>query len=185
MRVSVTFRHMEPTEAIRDYAERKLLKVKRYLDEPIESNVVLSIEKYRNIADVTLSAGRNVLNCKEETDDIYSAIDKALDKLERQVKKQREKVRAKKGRGKLDHDAFVAETDGFDEAAEQQPEWERRIAATEVAEIKPIGLEEAVLWMDSHAASDLLVFTNATNQKIHVLYRRKDGDFGLILAGGE
>jgi putative sigma-54 modulation protein len=176
---------MEPTEAIREYAERKLLKVKRYLDEPIESNVVLSIEKYRNIADVTLSAGRNVLNCKEETDDIYSAIDKSVDKLERQVKKQKEKTRGKKGRGKPDHDAFVAEAETADVAVEQQPEWEKRIAATEVAEIKPIGLEEAVIWMDSHATSDLLVFTDSDNRKIHVLYRRKDGDLGLILAGGE
>lgn len=100
MRISVTFRHMEPTEAIREYAEAKLAKVKRYLDEPIEANVVLELEKYRHIAEVTLNAGRNVINCKEETNDIYGAIDLAMDKLERQIKKQKDKIRSKKGRAK-------------------------------------------------------------------------------------
>ncbi len=100
MRISVTFRHMEPTEAIREYAEAKLAKVKRYLDEPIEASVVLELEKYRHIAEVTLNAGRNVINCREETNDIYGAIDLAMDKLERQVKKHKEKIRSKKGRVK-------------------------------------------------------------------------------------
>jgi putative sigma-54 modulation protein len=171
---------MEPTDAIREYAERKLQKVKRYLDEPIEASVVLSVEKYRNIADVTLSAGRNVLNCREQTEDIYSAIDMALDKMERQIKKQKEKIKAKKGRGKPDREAFAQEVEGLDIAAEQQPEWERRIGQTRTAEAKPISLEEAVLWMDANIHSDLLVFKNVADQKIHVIYRRKEGDLAVI-----
>jgi putative sigma-54 modulation protein len=171
---------MEPTDAIRDYAEKKLYKVKRYLDEPIEANVVLSVEKHRNIAEVTLSAGRNVMNCSEVTDDIYSAIDRALDKVERLTKKQKEKVRDKKGRTKPDRDVFVQEVEIADTAEEQRPEWERRIATTEAAELKPIGLEEAVMWMDTHPNSDYLVFTNAIDRQINVMIRRRDGDFTLV-----
>ncbi|MDP8221849.1 MAG: ribosome-associated translation inhibitor RaiA [Candidatus Lernaella stagnicola] len=182
MKVNVTFRHMEPTTAIKDYVEKKLAKVKRYVDEPIEANVVLSLEKYRNIAEVTLSAGRNVTNCEEETDDIYSAIDKVMDKLERQLKKQKDKIRGKKKGGRPGHREFVTRVEAHDVGAEAAPEWEKRIAVTEDANLKPVGVEEAVLWMDMNPKSDFLVFTNSTDGKINVMYRRKDGQFGLIRA---
>ena len=119
MRVSVTFRHMDPTEAIREYAEAKLAKVKRYLDEPIEANVVLELEKYRHLAEVTLNAGRNVINCREETNDIYSAIDMVMDKLERQVKKHKDKIRSKKGRAK-DFGVLEGPPAGLEEAGETE-----------------------------------------------------------------
>ncbi|NLH50306.1 MAG: ribosome-associated translation inhibitor RaiA [Myxococcales bacterium] len=185
MRISVTFRHMEPTEAIKEYAERKLAKVKRYLDEPIEANIVLSIEKHRNIAEMTLTAGRSSINCTEETDDIYSSIDNALTKLERQIKKQKDKTRSKKGRSKPEHDAFVQKVEDIDEEAAHQPEWMKRIAVTEGAMPKPIGVQEAVVWMDANPASELLVFTEVDSKRINVLYRRKSGDFGLIQTQGE
>jgi len=182
MRISVTFRHMEPTDAIKDYVVKKLNKVNRYLDEPIEATVVLSLEKYRNIAEVTLSAGRNVINCTESTDDIYSAVDKTLDKLERQIKKQKQKVRSKKNRTKPDREAFVQEAEAQDEAAEQQPDWEKKIAVSETADLKPIGLEEAVMWMEDNPGADFLMFTNSHDNRVNVIYRRKQGDFGLIQA---
>jgi len=180
MRINVTFRHMEPTDAIKDYVEKKLAKIGRYVDEPIEASVVLSIEKYRNIAEVTLSAGRNVINCAEETDDIYSAIDKTVDKVERQVKKQKEKVREKKKGSKPGHREFADHADALDEGEQQAPDWERRIAVTETTDLKPIGIQDAVVWMDANPKSDFLVFTNSTDSRINVMYRRRDGDFGLI-----
>jgi len=180
MRVSVTFRHMEPTAAIREYAEAKLMKVKRYLDEPIEANVVLSIEKYRHIAEVTLNAGRNVINCTEETNDIYSAIDMVLEKLERQVKKQKEKTRSKKGRQNYGREQFEATADMIDAAAESEPEWVKRITLMESNHAKPIDLEEAVLWLDDHPSSEFLLFTNASSARLNVMYRRRNGDYGLI-----
>jgi ribosome hibernation promoting factor len=182
MRINVTFRHMEPTDAIKDYVEKKLAKVKRYIDEPIDATVVLSVEKYRNIAEVTLSAGRNVINTTEQTDDIYSAIDLAVDKIERQVKKQKEKMRAKKKGAKPGHMEFESNADAIDEAEAQAEAWEQRIAVTEMADPKPIGLQDAVVWMDANPQSDFLVFTNSTDSKINVMYRRKDGNFGLIHA---
>ncbi len=182
MKISVTFRHMEPTTAIKEYVEKKLAKVKRFLDEPIEANVVLGVEKYRNIAEITLSAGRNVINCQEQTDDIYSAIDKTVDKVERQLKKLKDKVRGKNKGGRPGHLEFVSRADAIDEGEEAAPEWEQRIATTEKSNLKPIGVEEAVLWMDANQKSDFLVFTNSTDSKINVMYRRKDGDFGLIEA---
>jgi len=96
MRVSVTFRHTEPTEAIKEYANQKLKKVKKYLSEPIDINMVLSVEKFRHTAEVTLTADRNVINCQEETQDMYSAIDRVSDKLERQIKKAKGRFHTKR-----------------------------------------------------------------------------------------
>lgn len=180
MRVSVTFRHMEPTAAIKEYTESKLAKVKRYLDEPIEANVVLEVEKYRHIAEVTLNAGRNIINCTEETSDIYSAIDKAMDKLERQIKKQKAKRRSKKGRTKVERETFNMRADSFDIGEANKAEWEKRIIHSERINAKPIRLEDAVLWMDVNPNKGLLVFTNADNSEINVMYRLKEGDYGLI-----
>ena len=99
MNFSVTFRHMEATDAIRDYAEQKLGKVKKYLTEPIEFNVVLKVEKHRHIAEITLSSERKTFNCSEKTEDMYSAIDKAADKLERQVKRAKDRIQTKRTSG--------------------------------------------------------------------------------------
>jgi len=97
MRIAVTFRNMESSEALKDYAHQKFSKVQKYLDEPIEANIVLTREKFRQRADVTLVANRTTINGMEETSDMYEAIDKCADKLERQVKKFRQKrVRNKK-----------------------------------------------------------------------------------------
>lgn len=99
MKFSVTFRHTEPTAAIKEYAMKKLGKVRKYLNEPIDINVVLSVEKHRHIAEVTLTANKKVINCKESTEDMYSAIDRVADKLERQIKKAKDRIQTKRYAG--------------------------------------------------------------------------------------
>jgi len=85
MQVSVTFRNMESKEAFREYAQEKISKLKKYLDTPLEANVVLTAEKHRQIAEVNLLANRLTLNAREETEDMFSALDGVVDKLERQL----------------------------------------------------------------------------------------------------
>ncbi len=93
MHVTVTFRHMESSAPLRSYAEEKSDRIARYLHEPIEIHWVLSVEKIRHIADATVVAGGVTVKACEETDDLYSAIDGALEKLEKQVRKHKEKVK--------------------------------------------------------------------------------------------
>ncbi len=95
MRISVTFRHLDSSEALKDYAAQKLSKVNKYFDGPINANVVLGVEKFRQIAEITVSSGKFTVSCKEETNDMYQSIDRVLDKLERKVKRQRDKLRRK------------------------------------------------------------------------------------------
>jgi len=96
MRVLVTFRHFEADDAVRSYAKEKVLKLKKYLERPVEARVVLSVEKFRNIAEATITGDGYTINGVEKTDDMYSAIDKLVGKLERQIMKHRGKTRSRR-----------------------------------------------------------------------------------------
>ena len=96
MQTSVTFINLDPSEALKAYASEKLDRFDKYVDNPAKANVVLTVEKFRHIADINISADGFVVNGHEETSDMYSAIDMALDKIEKQIKKN--KTRYKKRR---------------------------------------------------------------------------------------
>ena len=113
MQVLVTFRNMEPTDALKDYATAKLLKIKKYIDEPIKAEVVLKIEKFRHSAEVTLNVNRSVLFSVVETEDMYSAIDGVIDKLEQQARKHKTKL--KKHLSPNGHERHVAHLEGEEE----------------------------------------------------------------------
>ena len=176
MDISVTFRRMKPTESIRIYAEEKVSKIKKYLDAPIEAHVVLSVEKFRHIADVTLSVNGILIKGIEETDDMYSAIDQVMDKLEAQVKKSRSKIRKRRTEGRKGASTF--EQEESDEEGSLGPDTPRIEVERLVA--KPIDPEEAALQL-SASQQDFLVFRNSRSEEINVIYKRKDGNLGLVL----
>src|SRR5258708_939614 len=97
MQVMVTFRHVEPSEGLRQHAEDKIQRIHKFLRRPIEAHVILEVLKHRHIAEVQLSANHLNINAREETTDLYSAIDLAVTKIERQVKKHVAKVKDRKG----------------------------------------------------------------------------------------
>ena len=85
MQIKLSFRHIEPSDPLKLYVEDKLSRVKKYLEEPIEAHVVLRVEKFRHIAEVSIDASGLRLNSAEETDDMYSSIDLLVDSLEAQA----------------------------------------------------------------------------------------------------
>jgi len=93
MQIQVTFRNMESTQALKEYASAKLDKIRKYIDEPIKAEVVLKVEKFRHIAEITLNVNRSMINGTMETEDMYSAIDQAVDKVMRQVRKHKTKLK--------------------------------------------------------------------------------------------
>ena len=94
MKVSVTFRHTEPTDALKQYAEEKIHRLGKYFSQPLDAHVVLSVEsKERQSAEVELHAHGTMIHGKEQTEDLYSAIDLVTDNLKRQVRKQKDKTK--------------------------------------------------------------------------------------------
>ncbi|MGC8602090.1 MAG: ribosome hibernation-promoting factor, HPF/YfiA family [Desulfomonilaceae bacterium] len=176
MQVSVTFRHMEPSEALKNYVQDRTTKLTKYIDRPLESQVTLSVQKFRQMADVVINANGLRISGQETHEDMYAAIDLVMDKMERQVKKYRERIRKHKpSQGKeLKWRREIYEPESFEDDKEPV------IVKTENYFIKPMSVDEAAMQMDlSH--QDFLVFNNALTQTINVVYRRKDGNYGLIV----
>jgi len=163
---------MEPTESLKAYAEEKLSKIKKYLDAPMEAHVVLEVEKFRHMADVTVNIDGTRIKAYEETEDLYSAIDMVMDKIENQVKKHRSRLRERRAETSKGEQALAS-------AAAAEGAAEEPTISVETLVAKPMDPEEAAMQL-SASRQDFLVFRNARSREINVIYKRKDGNIGLI-----
>lgn len=177
MQIQVTFRHVEPSEAVKEYARDKVGRIQKYLDGPVEANVTLGVEKHRHEADVNIVAGSLKIHGRETTGDLFSAIDLVTDKLDKQVKRYREKLQGmnRRGRNRAEEQAFKMEVFEAESLAEESP----RIIMSKRLTAKPMDADEAAMQLDL-SQENFLVFTNARSGALNVIYRRSDGNFGLI-----
>jgi putative sigma-54 modulation protein len=172
MDIIVTFRHIDSTESLKEYAEEKLSKIGKYFDFPVEAHIVLAAEKFRRMADVTINVNGTVIKAEEETEDLYSAIDQVMDKIETQVKRYRDKTRSR--RSKSDGPLNSGQGDEAGEVTTDEPD-----IKIEKLVAKPMDAEEAAMQL-TISQQDFLVFRNPRSGDINVIYKRKDGDLGLI-----
>ncbi|NNF99877.1 MAG: ribosome-associated translation inhibitor RaiA [Desulfobacteraceae bacterium] len=174
MQTSVTFKKIDPSDPLRKYVSDKLDRMDKYLNNPAEASVVLSVEKFRHCAEINIVGDRLNIFGKEETEDMYSAIDMVLDKLEKQIKKSKQKNRERRGGGHL-----KAQGEAINEARGLSEDDRERVVMIQNIEYKPMDIDEAIMQMDL-VNDNFLVFTNAKSDRVNVLYRRKDGNYGLI-----
>ncbi|MBF0224850.1 MAG: ribosome-associated translation inhibitor RaiA [Desulfobacterales bacterium] len=173
MNTSVTFKNIEPSDHLKSYVQDKLNRFDKLLDYHAEANVFLSIEKFRHIAEINLIGDRLNINCKEETtENMYSAIDIALNKLEKQIKKSKQKVRNRRGASKTKEIGTLGNIEAESE------EFDEEIIVEDIV-YKPMDIEEAVMQMGIRE-DDFFVFTNSKTDRVNVLYHRNDGKYGLI-----
>jgi len=179
MQTSVTFKNLDPSDHLKTFVQEKLDRFDRLLDNPAEANVVLSVEKFRHIAEVNIIGDRLNINGKEETNDMYSAIDMVIDKLISQIKKSKQKIRKRRVSAKAKgRDKGRA----YDRMAYPETSASPQIRVQNI-DYKPMDVDEAVLQMDL-VDDQFFVFTNSRTERVNVLYRRKDGDYGLIQPSG-
>lgn len=175
MKIIFKGKHIEVTDAMRNYIEKRLNKIERHFDHILEVIVTLSVEKNRQIVEATLQASRALIRAEEETDDMYASIDKVADKLERQIQKYKEKYLQKthpcSERKRLVNEGVNVE--------DSEPDKIVKIVRTKRFAIKPMSVEEAAMQMDL-LGHNFFVFANDNTNKVNVLYKRKDGNFGLI-----
>ena len=165
-------RNFEITDALKAYTEKKLARLMKYFEpEKMEAQVMMSMQRGIHTLEVTINVRGLLLRCEEKTGDMYASIDGAADKLERQIHKFKTRIN-RKIRG--DKPALPAAQPATQEAEEAV------IVKTKRFAYKPMTAEEAVMQMDL-LGHDFFVFTN-TDDKGHicVVYRRKDGNYGLI-----
>jgi len=175
MKIIFKGKHIEVTDAMRNYIEKRLSKIERHFDHILEVIVTLSVEKNRQIVEATLQASRALIRAEEETDDMYASIDKVVDKLERQIQKYKKKYFQKPhpsiGKKGLANKEVNVEDSKQDKIA--------RIVKTKRFAVKPMSVEEAAMQMDL-LGHNFFVFANDNTNQVNVLYKRKDGNFGLI-----
>lgn len=183
MDITVTFRHVESSDSLKAYAEEKVLKMDKYFDFPVEVYIVLAVEKFRRMADVTLNVNGTVIKAVEETEDMYSAIDQVMDKIEKQVKRYRDKNTRKRRSERRSENLknnggnSMEEMEDTEETADLGHD-EPGIAIEKLA-AKPMDPEEAALQFNL-SQKDFLVFRNSHSREINVIYKRKDGNLALI-----
>jgi putative sigma-54 modulation protein len=177
--VKVTGRHVSITEAIKTYAIGKVDQL--HLDYPriIEAQVILDVEKHRHFAEIILHCNNHItIEASEETDDMYASIDGSIGKIARQMRKYKTKImrQHRPRRNEVQHfEEQVLSLDGFELHEEAEP----LVMQTERYPVKPMFIDEAVLQLEM-SSRQFVVFLNAKTEKINVLYRRKDGGFGLM-----
>ena len=184
MQVNITFRGMESTESLKSYVKERIEHVEKYFDRSVEAHAVLSLERYLHHADITIQAGSYLLRGKTRSEDMYKSIDEAVDKIEKQLKRYKDKLKSTK-RGREDestlrghHQVFAAPAEHDEgEAWTEGP----KVIRSDEFSVKPMSVEEAIMQMDL-LNNEFLVFTNAKTSDVNVVYRRKDGHFGLIEA---
>ncbi|MCM3443054.1 ribosome hibernation-promoting factor, HPF/YfiA family [Metabacillus halosaccharovorans] len=180
MRYNVRGENIEITPALREYAEKKIGKLERYFEESVDANVNVNLKYYndqQSKIEVTIPMTDLVLRAEENHQDMYAAIDLVVNKLERQIRKHKTKVNRKlreQGAPKFVFSNYQPEGLPQDELDEEE-----EVVRTKRFNLKPMDSEEAILQMDMLGHS-FFVYTDAKTNKTNVVYKRKDGKYGLI-----
>jgi len=177
---------METTDALKSHVETRLQKLRGHFDRVIDADVVLSVEKHRHIAEITLHANGIRIHGKESSGDMYASVDAVVEKLDKQVRKFKDRInryQPRKGKEAREYSHNIIAFDGprAEEASESaEPELGgHRIVLREKLAMKPMSVEEAAMQLEL-ADEKFLVFSNADTQQVNVVYAREDGTYGLV-----
>jgi putative sigma-54 modulation protein len=167
---------METNEGVKAYVKEKVEKLQKYVENPREVHVVLAVEKFRHIAEITIVGNGGVFNSQGRDNDLYAAIDQMVDKMERQIRERREKVRRKRATPSSSKNILPRSAKAGDGKEEENIPYliqrKRSIA-------KPMSLDEALSQLHL-LKKDFLVFINSDSGQMNVVYRSKNGGYGWV-----
>lgn len=174
MKMNFTGKNMEVTDALREVTEKKLSKLEKYFQKDIEGNVTFSTQKNEKRIEVTINLPGTIIRAEEASDDMYASIDSAVDVLERQIRKYKTRLQKRQQN---------TETIRFENVmplqVEEKDDDSPKIVRRKVFGLKPMSYEEAILQMEL-LRHNFFVFMDADTDEISVVYKRKDGDYGII-----
>src|SRR5690606_15739501 len=170
---------VQVTDALRDYAEKKLSRLEKYFDPSVTSevNVTLSVTKGLHTVEVTIPLSGLFLRAEEVSEDMYASIDLVVDKLERQIRKHKTRINRRGRQGIGTKEVFRNVNTNSVSVIDEEDEFE--VVRTKYFTFKPMDLEEAILQMNM-LGHNFFVFTNAENKAVNAVYKRNDGKYGLI-----
>ncbi|MCJ7681821.1 MAG: ribosome-associated translation inhibitor RaiA [Candidatus Aminicenantes bacterium] len=169
MNINFTARHTHITPEIKKYCERRLKSIEKKLGAEVEADIILSTEKYRNIAEVNIKSRLTQLNTEEETSDMMSSLDAAFDQLDRRTRKEKEKLRKRKRRKQIEEGPVLP----------AEEETRKKVIRSQDYSLKPMSVEEALIQLDI-GKREVYIFRLSESDRWAVVYKRRDGHFGLI-----
>ncbi|GAB4546034.1 MAG: ribosome-associated translation inhibitor RaiA [Thermodesulfovibrionia bacterium] len=167
MNIIINGRHMDLTDNLKNYAQEKIGKFKRYLNGITEAIVTMSVEKYRHRVEVTLKVNGSIIQAEGITGEMYSSIDEVVEKLERQIKRYKEKMVSHR-KNKKEVPVTTATEEG-----------RTLVIKRKTIDAKPMSVEDAAMHIEM-SDKHFFVFTNAHSGNVNVIYKRGDGNLGLI-----
>lgn len=174
MRVSVIGKNMIATPALKEMVEKKISKVEKFFEPEVDAKATLSVQKNKQKIEVTIPFNGVILRAEEASDDMYKSIDLVVSKLERQIRKQRTKLSRK------NHESLrFAQLDEVAVGASNDIEENGKVVRVKKFGVKPMSVEEAVLQMEL-IGHNFFLFQDSEDNKVNVIYKRKDGDYGLL-----
>ncbi|MGU3471492.1 ribosome hibernation-promoting factor, HPF/YfiA family [Paenibacillus sp. D51F] len=182
MNYNIRGQNIQVTDAMREYVEKKLNRLEKYFDAPLntDSNVTMAVHKGRHGVEVTIPMTGVILRAEEKSPDMYASVDTVVDKLERQIRKYKTKVNRKFRQNESIKTLF--REDDVSSVQLQDPEDDLEVVRMKKFQLKPMDVEEAILQMDMVGHS-FYVFSNIETKEVNVVYRRNDGKYGLIEQG--
>lgn len=182
MHIQVRGEHMDVTPALEDYAQRKIGRLERYFDAPPEKEVAVTMSVVGGVhrIEVTMLLHGVVFRAEEQSEDMYASADLVVDKLEQQLYRNKQKLNQRfRDQGLRTRIKASAENGAFSLAAHTDDEAEHQIVRTKRFPMKPMDVDEAVMQLDL-LGHDFYMFMNATTDEVNVIYRRNEGNYGLI-----
>jgi len=184
MQVSITGHHVELTDAMKSYVNDKLQHLKHSFDHVVDVHVVLTVEKFRQNCDVSMQVSGINIHGSHETDNMYASIDGVMDKLNRQLKRYRAKLRKRQTQHgqrvtheiKVSHRVLDVKVDQEELSENDAP----NVVNHETLEAHMMSVDEAVMQMELDENQKVLLFTNAESSALNALYRRSDGSLNWI-----
>ena len=161
------------TSAMKEYIEEKLSKLDKYLEnsENVRANVIVKVKNHEQIVEITIPLKAFILRSEEAKEDFYAAVDKTIDKLERQIRKNKTKLMSKHVK--------VAQEFNFTSFEAEEDEEEKKILKRKTVEVKPMDEEEAIIQMEL-LGHQFYMYKDSDTNKAAVVYKRKDGHYGII-----
>jgi putative sigma-54 modulation protein len=179
VQISIDGRHIEVTDAIREYIEKKLQKLKKFFPFLIDVHVVLYTQKLQQTVEITIKANRFTVHGEERSNDLYASVDKVISKLDSQIQKYKGRIvhnHQKQPRPDKDLNLNISV---YDRETVETEDQEVNVIHSKRLAIKPMSIDEAVMQMDL-IDQNFLVYRNDKSKSINVIYRRNDGHYGLI-----
>lgn len=177
MKITTTARHYELTPALRDYAEKKVFNLKKYFDQIVNAHITFSLEKYRHAVEIKVHVNGRDFKSREESEDMYASIDRAVDKLERQILKHKGKMKSRKTNFRIADLEYEAPVEESDEKATPIP----AVVMADRSSFPKLTLKEAMDEMKKRS-KEFHIFVNPLNDRICILFVKGNGTYGLLEA---